>query len=531
MVTAVSRSFAYFVLGRAGFGANAAALEELESEGLAGWLDAQLKPRDAADTALLTRLRSAQLHIKYAAGDGWAALDEMRPFKTLDAPIAVLWPLLDHKNPMHPLERRRPRDEVVAATVLRAVHSRWQVREAMCSFWHDHFSVDATNETIGVALPVYDRDVIRGHALGNFREFLEAVARSTAMQYYLSNRSSRAGAANENFARELFELHTMGRAAYLNDRYDRWREVPGALKGAPQGYIDQDVYEAARAFTGWTVEDGSAIDSHRKLPPTGQFVYVDSWHDGYQKRVLASEFDAFAPAMADGRRVLDLIAAHPATARCVCEKLCRRFVGEPVAPRLLEQLTAQWLKQVESHDQIAQVLRTLFLSPEFAAAHRSAKPQLKVRRPLQLAAACARALGIDLTYSDPLGNELAAAGQTLFGWPTPTGLPDAPAPFLTSQAMRHRWSLVLGLAENSWGTGRIAAPAELHVAAPTTASATRALLTALTGTADAATVDAIVAGSGWGADQAVNVSDAGDGAHRWTRLAGLCAMSPQFQCT
>jgi uncharacterized protein (DUF1800 family) len=159
-----------------------------------------------------------------------------------------LWHLVDHKNVMHAAERRRPRDEVVAATVLRAVHSRWQLREVMCGFWHDHFNVDALgSEAIGVALPAYDRDVIRRHCFGNFREMLEAAATSTAMQYYLSNRSSRSGAANENYARELFELHTMGRGAYLNDRYDRWRDVPGALKGKPAGYIDQDVYEAARA--------------------------------------------------------------------------------------------------------------------------------------------------------------------------------------------------------------------------------------------------------------------------------------------
>ena len=191
---------------------------------------------------------------------------------------------------MHAAERRRPRDEVVAATVLRAVHSRWQLREVMCEFWHDHFNVDALgSEAIGVALPAYDRDVIRRHCFGNFREMLEAAATSTAMQYYLSNCSSRAGAANENYARELFELHTMGRAAYLNDRYDRWRDVPGALEGKPAGYIDQDVYEAARAFTGWTIEDGGAIDAHRRLPQSGQFVYVENWHDGYQKRVLATE--------------------------------------------------------------------------------------------------------------------------------------------------------------------------------------------------------------------------------------------------
>jgi uncharacterized protein (DUF1800 family) len=519
-----TREFAFYVLGRAAYGASAASLQELQSIGFPAWVEEQLHPR-AADPAVEARLASARLHIKYPAGDGWAATDEWRPFRTLDAPIATLWHLVDHKNPMNGLERRRPRDEVLAATLLRAVHSTWQLREVMCNFWHDHFNVDAVgSEAIGVALPAYDRDVIRRHSLGNFREFLEAVATSAAMQYYLSNRSSRAGSANENFARELFELHSLGRGAYLNDHYDRWREVPGALQGRPAGYIDQDVYEAARAFTGWTIEDGSSIDAHRRLPQTGQFVYVDSWHDGYQKRVLATEFDAFAPALADGRRVLDLIAAHPATAEFVCDKLCRRLLGASAAPPLRQKLVAVWLDNVESRDQIARVLRSLLLSREFAAVH-----DKKVRRPLNLAAAFARALQIDLTYAEPLGNELAAAGQNLFGWPTPTGLPDTAAPFTTSQAMRHRWSLVLALAENNWGSGAIATPAALGLKQPTTATAAAALLTALIGTAPPRTVAAIVGGSGWGADQALDIAGAADAGHRWNRLAAYCAMSPEFQ--
>jgi uncharacterized protein (DUF1800 family) len=345
------------------------------------------------------------------------------------------------------------------------------------------------------------------------------------MQYYLSNRSSRAGSANENYARELFELHTMGRGAYLNDHYDRWREVPGALHGKPAGYIDQDVYEAARAFTGWTIEEGSAIDARRKLPQTGQFVYVENWHDGYQKRVLATEFDAFAPALADGRQVLDLIAAHPATARFLCDKLCRRFIGDTAPSAVHERLVEVWLSHTESRDQIARVLHTLLSSREFAAAVRTPKS----RRPLALAAAFARATEIDLIYTDPLGAEISAAGQNLFGWPTPTGLPDTAAPFLTSQAMRHRWSMVLGLAENGWGSGAAFSPDAAGLAALTTKTATRQLLTRLLGFAPPAALDAIVAGCGWPADQVLSAKGAADAGRRWARLAAYCAMTPEFQ--
>jgi uncharacterized protein (DUF1800 family) len=526
----VDTSFAFHVLGRAGFGASPHSLQELQASGFPGWVEDQLAPHHGLDPAADAHLRAARLHIKYPAGEGWAAADEARPLATLDAPISTLWHLVDHKNPTHAAERRRPRDEVLAATVLRAVHSRWQLREVACGFWHDHFNVDAAgSEPISVALPAYDRDVIRRHCFGNFREMLEAVARSAAMQYYLSNRSSRAGSANENYARELFELHTLGRGAYLNDRYDRWREVPGALKAKPAGYIDQDVYEAARAFTGWTIEDGGAIDAHRKLPQTGQFVYVENWHDGYQKHVLATEFDAFAPALADGRQVLDLVAGHPATAHFLCDKLCRRFLGDSVSAQVRERLAQVWLAHTESHDQISRVLRTLLLSQEFAGRRDAPSGGAKIRRPLALAAAFARAMEIDLAYAEQLGGEMSYAGQNLFGWPTPAGLPDTSAPFLTSQAMRHRWSMLLGLAENSWGTGALANPEALGLTSPTTQTAAVALLTRLLGYAPPAAVDAIVAGSGWPADQPLGVNGAAEATHRWARLAAYCAMSPQFQ--
>ena len=203
------------------------------------------------------------------------------------------------------------------ATWVRAVHSKWQLREVLADFWHNHFNVNAEHDDgrIAAMFPAYDRDVIRKHALGNFRQFLEAVAQSRAMLAYLNNAASRASPANENFARELFELHTLGRDHYLNHLYNRWRDVPGAAEGRPAGYIDQDVYEAARAFTGWTIADGTDSEPRRHASPTpAQFHYYDGWHDNYQKRVLGAEFDPNQPPLADGRRVLDLVAFHPGTA-------------------------------------------------------------------------------------------------------------------------------------------------------------------------------------------------------------------------
>jgi uncharacterized protein (DUF1800 family) len=437
-------------LNRLAFGPTEADLAEFRELGLTRWLDRQLAP--GGDPVADRRIAEATLHVKYGPNpaNDYPAVDEFRPLRTLAQPIVETWKLLDPDPKMAPPpERGRPRIEVAAATLIRAVYSPWQLREVLVDFWHNHFNVNAAgDQVISVALPSYDRDVIRKHALGNFRAFLEAVATSAAMLVYLNNRSSRAGAANENYGRELFELHTLGRDHYYNAIYDKWRKVPGALQGKPIGYIDQDVYEAARAFTGWTIEDGATVGPGQILPRTGKFTYVESWHDGYQKRVLASDIDPFQAPMSDGRKVLDLVARHPATALFVCEKLCRRLVADEPSPALIAGAAAVWTRAVKAPDQIAQVVRYIATSPEFAQSW-----GLKVKRPLEVAASFVRATGIDFTPTEGLINEIAAGGQRLFGWSPPTGHPDRRDYWLSTNAMRHRWSLLLGLADNYWQTG------------------------------------------------------------------------------
>src|SRR5579863_9443063 len=172
--------FAFFALGRAGHGARPGDAAEVARIGFASWLEEQLTPRDEADAACNERLRSTRLRIRYNGSEKWPAVDETRPLATLDRSIDAEWPLITRRAEMDGAERRRPRDEVIAATLLRAVHSHWQLREVMCGFWHDHFNVDAFgSEQIAIALPSYDRDVIRRHVFGNFRHFIEAAATST----------------------------------------------------------------------------------------------------------------------------------------------------------------------------------------------------------------------------------------------------------------------------------------------------------------------------------------------------------------
>lgn len=437
-----------YALSRLAFGPDEASAEDLARLGLRGWVEEQLRPEESRDGACARRIANFQLRIRYGESKDWPAVDELRPLQWLDAPIEKLATLGDPAKPVANQEKARPRYEVTAATLLRAVYSRWQLREVMADFWHNHFNVNAWDNAVGIALPVYDREVIRRHCFGNFRELLEAVAKSTAMLWYLNNRSSRTGAPNENYARELFELHTLGRDAYLNGLYNRWRDVPGALAGKPVGYIDQDVYEAARAFTGWGLEDGSNLGGGQMMARSGRFAYVESWHDNYQKRVLATEFDPYQPAQADGRKVLDLAAFHPATARFLCKKLCIRLLADTPPESLIASAAKVWVEQRDKPDQIARVLAHITLSKEFAQIRGA-----KVKRPLEVVAGYVRALGQEFSPSEGLVGEMDGAGQRLFGWPTPTGHPDVADQWLGANAMRRRWTLIAGLTDNWWGTG------------------------------------------------------------------------------
>lgn len=521
-----------FYLSRLTFGIKPDEKPASESPpGLRSWLSEQLYPPQEDDIFCQERIKQTQLRLRYDAGklpsgQDFPAVDEMRPLASLNTDIADLWSLTDYKRPIARAERTRPRLEVAAACLIRAVYSQWQLRELMVDFWHNHFNVDASDVIqIAVALPAYDREVIRRHALGNFREFLEAVASSTAMLYYLNNRSSRAGKANENYARELFELHTFGRENYLNGIYDKWRSVPGALKGRPVGFIDQDVYEAARAFTGWSVEDGSAIGGTERLPTTGRFAYVDTWHDGYQKRVLGTEFDPFLGPLADGKRTLDLVASHPATAKHMSAKLCRRLVGEAITPRLLKAAEAQWTEHLKRQDQIARVIEVIVLSPEFRRSQGN-----RIRRPLELVAAYARATSMDFVPTEGLINEMASAGQRLFAWTPPTGHPEESDYWLSTNGMRRRWRLIQGISHNQWGNGIVAPFAQFDANTATTQQIADHWAFRLLGLAPGSNeASTILNGMGINSEKKLSQIPTKETTAQMRQLMSYLAMSPAFQ--
>jgi len=439
------------LLDRLTFGASPLDLEAFNALGLDDWLEDQFNP-SAQDSKFDHALSSCVMKISYEGTADYAAVNENRPLSLLNKSTAELWHLTEGQTKMAYEERMRPLRELTAVRLLHAAHSKWQLKEMMVDFWLDHFNVHAADAQVAVAMPSFENECIRRHGLGNFQQLLASVAQSTPMLIYLNNRSSRTGAPNENYARELFELHTLGKAHYLNDLYSKWRQVPGAEKGEPKGYIDQDVYEAARAFTGWALEDGRNMGSGLNLPKTGKFSYLESWHDPYQKRILAQDFDPFAPPLADGQRVLAMLSQHNGTAQHLSEKLCRRFVSDTPTPSLVQSAAKVWQDNVKHPQQIARVMRHILTSSEFKQALTD-PAQRKLKRPLELAMSFVRKLDLPFMPTMGLVNELSNAGHRLYFWPTPDGHPDSNGYWLSSHTLRRRWTLPMGLIENWWATG------------------------------------------------------------------------------
>lgn len=382
----------------------------------------------------------------------WTSIDESAVesrlaaagYQTLGKSLPQLWTDHVRNDPPYAL-RMQPAFETQRATFVRAVHSPRQLRELMVEFWHNHFNVFGTDFSIGPVLVHYDRDVIRANAMGNFRDMLEAVARSTAMLYYLDNISNTRNGPNENFARELLELHTLGAENYLGLMNPF--EVPPDpdVPDYPIGYTDIDVYETAAAFTGWSARNG-----HWQYPGEndGTFVYRAAWHDQGPKFVLGMFLFPEQPAMQDGQDVLDRLASHPGTARFVCRKLVRRLVSDTPSQALVDSAAQVFRQHWQSPDQITHVLRHILGSEDFLQAW-----GVKQRRPLEVVVAAMRAIGTDFTLrlDNAASNDLmwlhGFTGHAPFGWPAPNGYPDVASAWNGSNALAMSWRVLNYLPE------------------------------------------------------------------------------------
>lgn len=516
-------------LNRLTFGATEAEEKKMAELGLAGWLERELaKPE--MDEALALRLGKATLLIEYEAdrdenGHSWKGLKEQRPYVNLDRDGAALLPLLDfEKAGMSYEERIRPAREAQAASLIRAVHADGQLREVMTQFWHDHFNVNAMkDEHTAAYFPQHDR-IMRRNALGNFRVFLGEVTRSPSMLFYLNNEASRASPANENFARELFELHTLGAENYANDRYDRWSDVPGAKDGMAEAYIDEDVYEAARALTGWSFGDGRWLSDGEIAPSTGKFHYIDGWHDPYQKRILGVELPPNGGPMEDGETLLDLVAFHPGTARFVCRKIVRRLLQDEPETALVESAAAVFTAAKDAPDQIAQVVRHIALSPQFAAT----KPQ-KLRRPFEFLAGLYRMSGAEVSAPQmDFHWALSQCGWTQHECRPPTGHADANGHWASTNYLTGLMGIALNAFEDWANAGRLPAQSLVPDSVARTADAAARLMGRLISADEARRLAVELALAIDGTADAPLPEDAGERDGKLRGMLAMAAFHPQF---
>jgi uncharacterized protein (DUF1800 family) len=445
------------VLNRLGFGAAPGDVERVRRIGLQAYIDQQLQPERMNDAAMAERLAAfqtlskttselaeqffipAQMARQQAQRQRSAQDPAMAQPSVPEAPLAAMMTAAQTEAVRG---ERQAVLELMQAKVLRAAYSERQLEEVMVDFWFNHFNVFVGKGQVRLYLTAYERDAIRPHVLGKFHDLLQATAESPAMLFYLDNWQSSApdGAPtmqpagfprgrrfdrpatrpqvpsaqnrrrglNENYARELMELHTLG--------------VDG-------GYTQKDVQEVARAFTGWTI----AIPRQG-----GSFRFEPRMHDDSEKIVLGRTIKS-GGGKADGDEVLSLLSKHPSTARFISTKLVRRFVADE-PPRSLVDRAAKRFRETDGD--IRETLRTIVTSPEFFAA---AAYRAKVKTPFEFVVSAVRAVGAQAGNGQPLVQAIRNMGMPLYGCQPPTGYADTAEAWVNSGALLSRMNFAVSL--------------------------------------------------------------------------------------
>ena len=326
----------------------------------------------------------------------------------------------------------RPGRETSYAAFIRSINSKRQLQEMMADFWHNHFNVYLEGDNVQPMFVHYDRDVIRPNLLGNFRQMMYQVTRSNCMLSYLGNAVNEQSAPNENYARELLELHTISAKNYYG--HMNWQDVPTDNEGRRLGYVEADVLELARALTGWSYDGGSWQDYqylydppiNNNLAPKGLFKFRADWHDEGVKRVMGVDFafDSNNPEQ-DVNDILDMLAEHPATAEFLAFKLCRRFIADEPPQSIVDQVANTLHTNWQASDQIKLAMEVLLKSNEFLNTWGE-----KVKRPFEKTIAAMRQIeyGFQFNPSEEYSNwhhwGFQDSGQPPFGWTSPNGYPD-----------------------------------------------------------------------------------------------------------
>jgi len=460
------------VLDRVTFGARPGDIARVKQIGVTKYIDLQLHPERIDDRALEARLdefetldlSTREIAERYAipAQQARRALKRQQVAQGGGTPPDPR----SRVNPQGPEPGARPEElrnerqvlvELTEQKLLRAVYSDRQLQEVLVDFWFNHFNVFAGKGADRLLLTSYERDVIRPNVLGTFRDLLGATAQSPAMLFYLDNwlsvdpnaaknladgqrgtarrrrqfgfaRPNRQGAPNdptapappgnirrtglnENYARELMELHTLG--------------VDG-------GYTQQDIVQVARVFTGWTIAD----------PRRGaEFRFDARLHDNGEKVVLGRKIKG--EGQKEGEQVLDILARHPSTARFLSTKLARRFVSDDPPPSLVDRASRRFQ---ETGGDLREVVRTILSSPEFFAteAYRA-----KVKSPFEFVTSAVRATGADVRRAGILGRALQQLGMPLYMSQPPTGYADRADAWVNTGALVNRMNFSVALASNT----------------------------------------------------------------------------------
>jgi len=440
-------------LNRLGYGPRPGDVETVRRMGLEKWVEQQLHPERIDDRALLPRLAalrtlgldSKELLARYdipreAKRDVQKRLAEMGGDPSEDQRRELRRELMEKYRGHLDGPPRQVVEELQAAKLVRAVYSERQLDEVLVDFWMNHFNVFAGKGPVKFLVGEYERDVIRPHAWGRFEDLLKATAESPAMLFYLDNwlsadpsaaqmqgarRSRRFGSfgrpepqpqqqgrkrgLNENYAREIMELHTLG--------------VDG-------GYSQKDVTEVARCLTGWTIA--------RLRQGQPEFVFTARIHDRGDKVVLGHRIKGGWKD--EGEQVIHLLATHPSTARFVAGKLARRFVADEPPASLVDRAAETFRR---TGGDIREVVRTIVTAPEFFAA---SVQSAKVKTPFEFVASALRASGAEVTDARDLGRRLGAMGMPLYLQQPPTGYKDTADAWVSTSGLLARLNLALDLA-------------------------------------------------------------------------------------
>ena len=451
------------LLSRTSFGATPQSLDEVRRVGVNAYLDRQLHPERIDDSALERRLaafETLRLSSREIADNYYQPAIQLRKARQAVATAGqtgaggqvgavAAGPRSDEEKEAFRKERL-VLSELAAQKLLRAVYSDRQLEEVLVDFWFNHFNVFSGKGADRGLLTAYERDVIRPHVFGSFRELLGATAQSPAMLFYLDNwmsvdptgphaeprplplRAARgmrainpvrgrdlrpvpakraARGLNENYARELMELHTLG--------------VDG-------GYKQFDVIEVARCFTGWTISQPRE---------GGGFRFDPRQHDPGEKTVLGHRIKA-GGGKSDGDAVLDLLARHPATARFIATKLVRRFVSDTPPADLVDAVAERFL---QTKGDLREVYKAIFFSKAFWAPDARAT---KVKTPFEFVASALRVTGADVTQADSSVQAVRTLGMPLYGCLTPNGYGDTADTWLNAGTLLNRMNFALSLVDN-----------------------------------------------------------------------------------